>query len=63
MPTLNITTEQLRTVMQSVQNRYVRLELLNYQYQTVDNLEGLPHLALLLLMQIQILGELQVLFL
>lgn len=41
MPTLNITTEQLRTVMQSVQNRYVRLELLNYQYQTVDNLEGI----------------------
>lgn len=40
MPSLNITSEQFRTVTQNVQNKYVRLELLNYQYQIVDNLEG-----------------------
>lgn len=40
MPSLNITNDQFRSVMQSIQNRYIRIELLNYQYQTVDSLEG-----------------------
>lgn len=40
MPTLNITNEQFRTSLQNIQNRYVRLELLNYKYQTVDELSG-----------------------
>ena len=41
MAGLNITTEQLRTIKQSIQNRFIRLELLNYEFQTVDNLEGI----------------------
>lgn len=40
MPTLNITNEQFRAVMQNLQSRYIRLELLNYQFQTVDELSG-----------------------
>lgn len=40
MPSLNITEGQFRTSMQNIQNRYIRLELLNFQYQTVDSLEG-----------------------
>ena len=40
MAGLNITNEQFRTVLQNVQDRYIRLELLNYQYQTVDELSG-----------------------
>lgn len=41
MPTLNITDEQFRTSIQNIQNRYIRLELLNYKYQTVDELNGI----------------------
>ena len=41
MPNLNITTTQFQAVMQNMQSRYIRLELLNYQYQTVDSLEGI----------------------
>lgn len=40
MAGLNITNEQFMSVMQNIQSRYVKLELLNYQFQTVDNLEG-----------------------
>lgn len=40
MPNLNITDSQYRTANQSIQNKYIRLELLNYQFQTVDGLEG-----------------------
>lgn len=40
MPSLNITDAQFRTASQSIQNKYIRLELLNYQFQTVDSLEG-----------------------
>lgn len=40
MPNLNITTTQFNSVMQNLQTRYVRIELLNYQFQTVDFLEG-----------------------
>ena len=40
MPNLNITSAQFNTALQNVQEKYVRLELLNYQYQIVDNLEG-----------------------
>ena len=40
MPSLNITTTQFQAAMQNIQSRYIRLELLNYQYQTVDSLEG-----------------------
>ena len=40
MPGLNITSEQFRSVMQNIQSRYVKIELLNYQFQTVDTLEG-----------------------
>ena len=41
MPNLNITTSQFNSVMQNIQNRYIRLELLNYLFQTVDSLEGI----------------------
>ena len=37
---LNITEQQYRTVMQSIQSRYIWLELLNYNFQTVDELSG-----------------------
>lgn len=40
MPGLNLTSEQFRTARQSIQSRYVRIELLNYQFQTVDSIEG-----------------------
>lgn len=41
MPNLNITDGQFRSVMQNIQSRYIRLELLNFQYQTVDTVEGI----------------------
>lgn len=40
MPNLNITTTQFQAAMQNIQSRYIRLELLNYQFQTVNSLEG-----------------------
>ena len=40
MPNLNITAAQFNAVMQSIQSRYIKLELLNYQFQTVGSLEG-----------------------
>ena len=40
MAGINITSNQFRSVMQNIQSRYVRIELLNYQMQTVDLLEG-----------------------
>lgn len=40
MPGLNITNDQFKTSRQSIQSRYIRIELLNYQFQTVDSLEG-----------------------
>lgn len=40
MPNLNITSTQFQSVMQNIQSRYVKIELLNYQYQTVDSIEG-----------------------
>ena len=40
MPSLNITDGQFRVVAQNIQSRLIRLELLNYQYQTVDSIEG-----------------------
>lgn len=41
MPSLNITNEQFSTALQRIQSRYIRIELLNYQFQTVDSLEGI----------------------
>lgn len=41
MPGLIITNDQFRTSRQSIQSRYIKIELLNYQFQTVDSLEGL----------------------
>lgn len=40
MAGFNITSTQLQTALQNIQSRYVRLELLNYQFQTVDRIEG-----------------------
>lgn len=40
MGTLNISATQYRLPLQNIQDRYVRLELLNYKYQTVDRIEG-----------------------
>ena len=40
MSSLNITSAQFSSVMQNIQSRYINLELLNYQFQTVDNVEG-----------------------
>lgn len=40
MPNINITAAQFNAVMQSIQSRYIKLELLNYQFQTVGSLEG-----------------------
>ena len=37
---LNITEQQYRTALQSIQSRYIWLELLNYNFQTVDELSG-----------------------
>lgn len=38
---INITNDQFRAALQNIQNRYIRIELLNYQYQTVDQIEGI----------------------
>lgn len=35
-----ITNDQFQVALQSIQNKYVRLELLNYNYQVVDELSG-----------------------
>ena len=40
MPGLNLTEKQFRTSMQSIQSRFIKIELLNYQFQTVDSIEG-----------------------
>ena len=37
---LNITEQQYRTALQNMQSRYIWLELLNYNFQTVDELSG-----------------------
>lgn len=37
----NITSSQFAASLQNIQSRYIRLELLNYQFQTVNNLEGI----------------------
>ena len=41
MAGFNITSQQWSTSLQNIQSRYIRLELLNYQFQTVNNLEGI----------------------
>ena len=41
MSGLNITSAQFQVALQNIQSRYIRLELLNYQFQTVDSLEGI----------------------
>ena len=40
MAGFNITSTQFQTSLQNIQSRYIRLELLNYQFQTVDSIEG-----------------------
>lgn len=40
MAGFNITSTQFTTSLQNIQSRYIKLELLNYQFQTVDSLEG-----------------------
>ena len=40
MAGFNITSTQFQTALQNIQSRYIRLELLNYQFQTVDSVEG-----------------------
>lgn len=40
MPKLNITSSQLNVIKQKIQRRYLKIELLNSKYQTVDYLEG-----------------------
>lgn len=40
MAGFNITQSQFRNSLQNIQNRFIKLELLNYQFQVVDNLEG-----------------------
>lgn len=40
MAGFNITSTQFATSLQNIQSRYIKLELLNYQFQTVDSLEG-----------------------
>ena len=40
MAGFNITSTQFQTSLQNIQSRYIRLELLNYQFQTVDSVEG-----------------------
>ena len=37
---LNITRDQFRTAKQQVQSRFIKIELLNYQFQILDSLEG-----------------------
>lgn len=41
MAGFNITSTQFQTALQNIQSRYVRLELLNYQFQTVDTIDGI----------------------
>lgn len=41
MAGFNITSSQFRTALQNIQSRYIKLELLNYQFQTVDSIEGI----------------------
>ena len=36
----NVTNQQFKSVLQTIQNRYIRIELLNYQFQTVDEISG-----------------------
>lgn len=38
---MSITSEQFATALQNIQSRYIKIELLNYQFQTVDSLEGI----------------------
>lgn len=38
---LNITADQFSMPLQGIQNRYLKLELLNYNYQTVDEVSGI----------------------
>lgn len=40
MSEFHITSNQFNTSLQNIQSRYIKLELLNYQFQTVDNIEG-----------------------
>lgn len=40
MAGFQITSNQFNTSLQNIQSRYIKLELLNYQFQTVDNIEG-----------------------
>ena len=40
MSGFQITSNQFNTSLQNIQSRYIKLELLNYQFQTVDNIEG-----------------------
>lgn len=40
MAQFDITTSQFQASLQKIQNKYVRIELLNRSYQVVDNLEG-----------------------
>lgn len=40
MPINSLTATQKRIALQQVQSRYIKLELLNYQYQTIDELSG-----------------------
>lgn len=40
MSGFNITSTQFQTALQNIQSRYIQLELLNYQFQTVDTVEG-----------------------
>lgn len=40
MSGLNITTQQFNVALQTIQNKFIKLELLNYQYQTINTLEG-----------------------
>lgn len=37
---LNITQGESRVYLQNIQNRYIKLELLSYQFQTLDSIEG-----------------------
>ena len=40
MAGFNITSAQFQTSLQNIQSRYIQLELLNYQFQTVDIIDG-----------------------
>ena len=41
MPTLNITDQEFLAYSQGIQNKHIRFELLNYSFQTVDELSGI----------------------